>query len=112
MGSMDLEFKDIREENAVDTVIGLLKEGKHKKAKIKLGELRGNPEEFIKLFRFITKNTDLENAELKIKSVPARIDCLSCDWKGDPDIRKNDVKCPRCKSGVNVLSGGELQVTF
>lgn len=105
-----MEFEKLREEKAVDTVIELLKEGNYKKAKVKLGELRGKPDDFMRLFGFITKNTRLEDVKLKIKHVPAKVQCTSCDWKGDPDIQPNEVRCPRCLSPVNILRGNELQV--
>lgn len=106
-----MEFKNIREEQVVDAVIELLKSGNYRKAKIKLGELRGNPKEFMKLFEYLTKNTGLEGAKLHIKGIPARVECLKCDWKGDPDIQPNHVRCPRCFSDVRILSGHEFQVT-
>ena len=105
-----MEFKNLTEEKAVENVIGMMKAGKHKKAKVKLGELWGRPDEFMKLFEFLTENTSLQGAKLKIKSVPARVDCLSCDWKGDPEIKDSGVRCPRCLSDVKILSGREFQV--
>jgi Zn finger protein HypA/HybF involved in hydrogenase expression len=108
-----MEFKsgNLREENAVDSAIELIKSGNYKKAKIKLGELRGKPEDFKRLFEYLTKGSSLENVKLKIKGVPAKIECMSCDWKGDPDIQHNNVRCPRCLSDVKILSGHEFQVT-
>jgi Zn finger protein HypA/HybF involved in hydrogenase expression len=105
-----MEFKNIREENPVDAAVELLKSGNFRKAGIKLGELRGNPEEFMRLFNYLTKGTQLEGAKLKIKAIPAKVECLSCDWKGDPEIKPNDVRCPRCLSEVKILCGNEFQV--
>ena len=106
-----MELKNLREENPVDAAIEQLKAGNFRKAKIKLGQLRGSPQEFMRLFDYLTKDTKLEGAKLKIKAIPAKIECLSCDWKGDPDIKPNDVRCPRCLSEVKILRGDELQIT-
>ncbi len=107
-----MEFKNMREENPVDAAIELLRSGKRRKASIKLGELRGKPQDFMRLFEYLTKGTRLEGTKLKIKSVPAKIECLSCDWKGDPDIKPNDVRCPRCLSEVRITQGDEFQVVL
>ncbi|UCD03239.1 MAG: hydrogenase maturation nickel metallochaperone HypA [Candidatus Aenigmatarchaeota archaeon] len=103
-----MEFRDIREEKAVDSLLHTLKEGNYKKATLKLGELRGRPEEFMKLFEYITHESRLQDLKLKIKTVKARVRCLSCDWKGDPEIVRNGVRCPRCRSDVKVLRGHEF----
>ncbi len=105
-----MEFKDVREEKAVDSLIALLKEGNYRKATITLGELRGDPEEFMKLFSFLTEGSELGKTKLKIKAVRAKVDCLSCDWKGDPKIYRNHVECPRCRGDVKVLKGQEFVV--
>jgi Zn finger protein HypA/HybF involved in hydrogenase expression len=107
-----MELKNIREEKAVDTLIAHLKEGGYRKAKIVLGELRGNPEEFRKLFDYLTEGSSLGKTKLNIKPVKARVRCLSCDWKGDPGIKDNHVECPRCRSEVEILSGHELKMQF
>jgi hydrogenase nickel incorporation protein HypA/HybF len=107
---MSMEFKNLREEQAVDAIIEQLKKGNFRKATIRLGELRGTPQEFMDLFKFLTKNSRLEDADLKIKSIPAKVKCLSCDWKGDPEIKKNEVRCPRCFRDVEILSGHELRI--
>jgi Zn finger protein HypA/HybF involved in hydrogenase expression len=106
-----MKFENLREEKAVDAVIELLKEGNYKKATVKLGELRGNPADFMRLFKFLTKDTGLEDAKLHIKQVPAKVKCTSCDWRGDPEIQPNNVRCPRCLSKAVILKGNELQVT-
>ena len=103
-----MEFRDIREEKAVDSLLHTMKEGKHKKATLKLGELRGKPEEFMKLFEYLTKESRMRDIKLKIKTVKARVNCLSCDWKGDPEMQRNGVRCPRCRKDVEILSGHEF----
>lgn len=105
-----MEFKNLREEKAVYSFLETLKEGKYKKAALKLGELRGKPEEFRKLFDYLVEESSLKDIKLKIKPVKAKISCLSCDWKGDPEIKANDVQCPRCRSEVQILSGHEFHI--
>jgi Zn finger protein HypA/HybF involved in hydrogenase expression len=106
-----MELKIIREEQPVDALIEALKSGKYRKAKVKLGELRGNPEKFMRLFDYLTKGTPLNDAKIKISPARARVKCRSCDWKGDPDVLPNDVRCPRCRSEVDILSGNEFHVS-
>jgi Zn finger protein HypA/HybF involved in hydrogenase expression len=105
-----MEFKMRREENPVDALIELLKSGNYRKAKIKLGQLRGRPEDFRNMFEYLTKDTKLEGTRLKIQPVRAKVECNFCDWIGDPEIQPNDIKCPRCRRAVKVLRGDELQI--
>ena len=105
-----MEFRNLREEKAVYSLIELLKEGKYRKATLKLGELRGKPAEFMKLFDYLVEESSLKDIKLKIKPVKAKVSCLSCDWKGDPDIMPNGVRCPRCRSDVEILSGHEFLI--
>jgi Zn finger protein HypA/HybF involved in hydrogenase expression len=105
-----MELRDIREEKAVDSFLQTLKEGNYRKATLKLGELRGKPEEFRKLFNYLVKESSLKDVKLKIKPVRAKVKCVSCDWKGDPDIQRNGVRCPRCRSEVEILSGNEFHI--
>ena len=105
-----MEFSNMREENPVDAVIAVLKSGNYRKAKIKLGQLRGNPKEFMKLFNYLTKDTRLEGADIRIKAVRAKVRCNNCDWRGDPDIQPNRVRCPRCFAPAEILKGREFQI--
>jgi len=105
-----MKFPKIREENAVDSLVDMLKQGEYKKATVTLGQLRGNPDEFLKLFKYVTRNTRLEQTALKINPVRARVDCMKCDWKGDPEIKYNGVACPKCRGPVKVLRGREFRV--
>ncbi len=107
-----MKFSKIRSEKAVDSFIEALKEGNYKKAKVTLGELRGTPKEFMEMYNYLTKNSPLNDVKIKISTVKAKIDCLSCDWKGDAHIKENHVECPRCRSDVNVLKGHELRFNF
>jgi Zn finger protein HypA/HybF involved in hydrogenase expression len=107
-----MEFRNIREEKTVCTFIDMLRKGNHKKATVKLGQLKGSPEAFMNFFNYLTQGSDLQNARIKIKPIRARVRCLSCDWKGDPQIKTDGVECPRCRSDVEVLNGHEFQVQF
>ena len=49
---------------------------------------------------------------MKINPVKAKVSCNSCDWRGDPDVQPDHVRCPRCLSDVEVLSGNEFEVHF
>ena len=105
-----MEFRKIREENAVDAVIEKLKAGNYRKAKVKLGEIIGNPVEFMKLFEYLTKGTGLEGTKLKIKAVPSKVDCFYCDWKGRAELHESGARCPRCSRDVMILQGNELEI--
>jgi Zn finger protein HypA/HybF involved in hydrogenase expression len=105
-----MEFRDIREEKAVDSLLETLREGNYKKATLKLGELRGNPEEFMKLFEYLTEKNRLKDVKINVKTVKAKVKCLSCDWNGDPEVERNGVRCPRCRSDVKILSGHEFRL--
>jgi len=111
MELVDMEFGRIREEKAVDTLIETLKKGNYKKANVVLGEILGHPEEFMKLYRYLVGESRLGRVKISIKSVPAKIECMKCDWKGDPNIRHDGPSCPRCLSdNVNVLRGNEFEI--
>jgi Zn finger protein HypA/HybF involved in hydrogenase expression len=105
-----MKFLNIREENPVDSLVELLKQGDYKKASITLGQLRGNPDEFLKLFKYVTRNTRLEQTVLDINPVKAKVDCPQCGWRGDPDIKPNGVSCPKCRGPVRILKGHEFRV--
>jgi len=105
-----MELRNIREQEAVDALIELLKNGNYRKAKVNLGQLKGNPKKFMDLFSYLTENTSLEGVEISIKEVKAKVKCHKCDWKGDPELKGPDVRCPRCFSDVDILRGNEFQV--
>ena len=66
----------------------------------------------MEMFTYLTKGTSLEDVSLKISTVRAKVDCLSCDWRGDGQVEYDHVKCPRCRGDVRVLRGQELQFNF
>ena len=110
MGIGKLERRIIREEHAVDDVISALRSSGKMKASVKLGQLRGSPPEFLNLFKYLTKNTALEGAKLRVRPVRAKVSCTKCDWRGDPDIQPHAVRCPRCLKDVDILKGHELEI--
>ena len=107
-----MEFKRIREEKAVDTLISLLSQGDYKKASVKLGEQMGEPQEFMKLFGYLTKGSRLEGVKVRIDTVPLKAECDYCDWTGKPELPGKGPQCPRCKRDARLLQGNELQITL
>ena len=106
-----MDLRKIREEKAVDSLIALLKEGNYGKARVTLGEMRGDPKEFMKLFNYLTEGSRFEKTRVSIKTVRAKIVCDNCSWKGDGKVLEDRVRCPRCKNeDVEVLQGNEMVV--
>ncbi len=106
-----MEFMHIREEHAVDHVIEVMKGSRTRKARVKLGELRGNPGAFNELFSYLTKGTPLEGAQVRIESVPAVIECMLCDFRGPPDLEAADLACPKCQGkDIVVRQGSEMEI--
>ncbi len=106
-----MEFRHIREEHAVDHVIEVLKESSARKAKVRLGELRGSPGAFGELFAYLTKGSRLEGANVEVESIPAIIECMYCDFRGAPDLDAADLACPKCQGkDIIVRQGSEMEV--
>jgi Zn finger protein HypA/HybF involved in hydrogenase expression len=106
-----MDMRKIKEEKAVDSLIALLKEGNYRKARVTLGEIRGSPEEFLKLFSYLTEGSSVGKTRVSVTSVRAKVYCGNCDWKGDAAVLADRVRCPRCRHGdVVVLSGNEMVV--
>ncbi len=69
-------------------------------------------ESFRQAFKSLAAGTLLSEADLKVSVVPARIECISCGFKGpceDDHVDHHDpmpcVACPRCHE-LTPLSGG------
>jgi Zn finger protein HypA/HybF involved in hydrogenase expression len=106
-----MDLRKIREEKAVDSLLALLREGNYKSARVTLGEMRGDPAEFMKLFNYLTEGSRFEKTKISIKSVRAKVLCDNCNWKGDAKVLEDHVRCPRCRhEGVQVLQGNEMEV--
>jgi hydrogenase nickel incorporation protein HypA/HybF len=74
------------------------------------------PEQLIFNFEIASKNTLLEGAELRIKSVKGQLSCNECGFEGhsevDPDIPPQiavfaPMKCPNCGSSSTRIMGGK-----
>jgi len=74
------------------------------------------PEQLIFNFEIASRNSILEGAELRIKTVRGRLLCSDCGFEGeskiDPDIPDQiavfaPMKCPRCRSSSTKITGGK-----
>lgn len=74
------------------------------------------PEQLIFNFEIASKNTIIEGAELRIKTVKGRLECSDCGFEGvsevDPDIPPqiasfSPMRCPMCQSSSTVITGGK-----
>lgn len=78
------------------------------KAQIAAGEYHRLVPESLKLaYEVLTKGTRAEGSKLKIRTVPLRLACKACGWKG----RARDFlfACGRCQgTDVEIIAGKEL----
>jgi hydrogenase nickel incorporation protein HypA/HybF len=74
------------------------------------------PEQLIFNFEIASKNTILEGAELRIKSIKGKLRCNECGFEGnsevDPDIPPQiavfaPMKCSNCGSSSTQITGGK-----
>ena len=78
---------------------------------LKVGKLAAVvPESLRFCFEIITKDTELDGAELNIEEVPVQAKCKDCgaEWTiEDPVFR-----CEKCDSGsLEIMSGRELEIS-
>ena len=97
--------------SAVLEELSKIKQGKPvrlKKAQIAAGEYhRLAPESLQLAYEVLTKDTRAEGSKLKVRTVPLRLACKACGWKG----RARDILfvCGRCKgTDVEIIGGKEL----
>ncbi len=65
------------------------------------------PETLTAAFEFMTRDTSLEGAELKIRIVPVRVRCRQCG--AENEVRPAEFICPNCGGvGLDVLSGRDI----
>ncbi len=73
------------------------------------------PEQLIFNFEIASKNSVLEGAELRIKTVKGRLKCNDCGFEGeseaDPDVPNQiaafaPMKCPQCGGSSTKITGG------
>ena len=76
---------------------------------IEIGEMTAViPSIFRSYFGEASKNTILENAELKLKMIPVKANCLKCSHTFKPE-KKNDYRCPNCGSNQSkIIEGREV----
>jgi hydrogenase nickel incorporation protein HypA/HybF len=95
---------------ALDALPQDLENPKVETLNLKIGKLSSVVEHSLTFcFEIITKDTPLENARLKIESVPVRIRCGTCgkEWEVDTPV----FQCPDCEQGkVEMLSGREIEI--
>ena len=105
-------MKHMHEQQSVQFVIEQLRRSGARKAKLKLGLMRGNPKSFTEMFSFQVKGTELEGVELEIKPVPVDIKCPKCGFEGTAAIIEHVhfVRCPKCNAICDVIHGNELEL--
>jgi hydrogenase nickel insertion protein HypA len=74
------------------------------------------PDQLIFNFEIARRNSVLENAELRIKTVKGRLKCKDCAFEGesmvDPNIPNQiaafaPMKCPQCQGSSTKITGGK-----
>ncbi|TFG34217.1 hydrogenase maturation nickel metallochaperone HypA [Candidatus Thorarchaeota archaeon] len=74
------------------------------------------PEQLIFNFEIASKDTIVEGAELRIKTVKGKLACSDCGFEGeskvDPDLPPQiavfaPMKCPKCNSSATTITGGK-----
>ncbi|MGQ4910915.1 MAG: hydrogenase maturation nickel metallochaperone HypA [Candidatus Thorarchaeota archaeon] len=74
------------------------------------------PEQLQFNFEIASKNTLLEGAELRIRTVPGRLKCMDCGNEGEAETDESlppqiamfaPMKCPKCGSSNTVITGGK-----
>ncbi|MFX1605179.1 MAG: hydrogenase maturation nickel metallochaperone HypA [Promethearchaeota archaeon] len=74
------------------------------------------PEQLVFNFEIASKNSILEGAELRIKTVKGRLFCNDCRFEGEsqiaPDVPDQiavfaPMKCPQCGSSSTKITGGK-----
>jgi len=104
----------MHEQQSVQFVIEQLKESGAKKAKLKLGLLRGNPKTFLEMFTFEVRGTELEDVKLEIESIGIEIKCpdKKCGFVGTVVLLEHVhfVRCPKCGKIADIISGDELEL--
>ena len=109
----------------VDTAIEAAKSNKATKVStvnVEVGEFTFLvPEQLIFNFEIASKNSILEDAELRIKTVKGRLFCNDCKFEGesqvDPTIPNQiavfaPMKCPKCGgSSTKIIGGKDFVIT-
>lgn len=106
------EMSRMHEQQSVQFVIEQLKRTGAKKAKLKLGLMRGNPKTFLEMFSFQVRGTELEDVKLEIEPIGVEIKCPKCGFEGTVAIVEHVhfVRCPKCNEIADVVYGNELEL--
>ncbi len=77
---------------------------------LKVGKLSAIVPDSLKFcFEIVAKETQFENAELKMEEIPVTACCNKC--KTNWTLNEPVFSCPECKSGsVEILTGRELDI--
>lgn len=74
------------------------------------------PEQLVFNFEIASRNSILEGAELRIKTVKGRLLCNDCRFEGESQVDANvpneiavfaPMKCPKCGSSSTKITGGK-----
>jgi len=74
------------------------------------------PEQLIFNFEIASKNSILEGAELRIRTVKGRLLCSDCKFEGESQVDPNipnqiavfaPMKCPKCGGSSTKITGGK-----
>jgi hydrogenase nickel incorporation protein HypA/HybF len=74
------------------------------------------PEQLIFNFEIASKNSILEGAELRIKTIKGRLLCNDCKFEGESQVDPNipnqiavfaPMKCPKCGGSSTKITGGK-----
>jgi hydrogenase nickel incorporation protein HypA/HybF len=104
----------------VDTALEAAKSNKATKVStvnVELGEFTFLvPEQLIFNFEIASKNSILEGAELRIRTVKGRLLCNDCKFEGESQVDPNipnqiavfaPMKCPKCGGSSTKITGGK-----
>lgn len=104
----------------VDTALEAAKNNKATKVSVvnvEIGEFTFLiPEQLAFNFEIASRNSILEGAELRIKTVKGRLLCNDCRFEGESQIDSNipdemaafaPMKCPQCGSSSTKITGGK-----
>lgn len=82
-------------------------------AKIKLGHLIADSEEFRVLFNLFTSGTELDHVQLDIEDIPPKVSC-DCGFSGEMKLPSHvrSASCPQCKSKVDIVQGREFEIVY
>ncbi|MGY4707355.1 hydrogenase maturation nickel metallochaperone HypA/HybF [Candidatus Bipolaricaulota sp. J31] len=75
-------------------------------------------EALVEAWKLVTEGTELAGSELVIETVPVRVRCPACGYRGDArylagegwHMRVPVLSCPRCGARVEIVEGRDLAV--